>query len=440
MMHSRNDQFRYPSTNLNQNSSNLRYWDNPSTPLSPSSRQNKYTVETFRQSFNPSHYSLQARFIVSTFQNFVRQRRRWYNSLVVFVLVLSLVVLFYGLIQTGTYGVYGSKPYDYWRNNNNSSTTRNSYIPIPYPINTNKQEFDNVSNVSLDSLDKLANVEDPFVPGDIPFFVHISRCGGSSLKDILNVCFGLVGATDIAPGIIEDHQFFRKDLQVLERMDGSKILNVDMGTLQGIHHAKVKELVNNTLTDYITSQHFNAAAELFTTNNRGRMFTLLRHPIERVISSFYYLAVADWETNHDPNLSRMSIERWARSKYMESNNWMTRVLSNELQVDLTEHHLEIAKEVLRTKCIVGFMEAMGDAFDRFQLYFGWNYPNAQSRACTEQRLYWRWTKKNSHPMFEIKTPTYELLLERNHYDMELYTYARWLFDAQAKLFTIGEGE
>ena len=90
---------------------------------------------------------------------------------------------------------------------------------------------------------------------------------------------------------------------------------------------------------------------------------MVRHPIERAVSLFHYLGVADWEPTYDPDLAYISIEMYARSRRVEFN-WMVRFLSNELERDLTPRHLEVAKEVLRTKSLVGLLSEKGETFAR----------------------------------------------------------------------------
>ena len=64
----------------------------------------------------------------------------------------------------------------------------------------------------------------------------------------------------------------------------------------------------------------------------ARMFTIVRHPIERVQSLFYSLSISE----------HISLEMWARSRRVESNR-LTRFLSNQLEGELTQNHLDTAK-------------------------------------------------------------------------------------------------
>ena len=168
------------------------------------------------------------------------------------------------------------------------------------------------------------------------------------------------------------------------------------------------------------------------------MFTLIRHPIERAVSLFHYLAIAYWEPTYDPDLAFISIEMYARSKRIE-HNWMVRFLTNELERDLTPRHLDLAKEVLRKKCIVGLLEEKGDSWLRLERFFGWRFPSQESRECQIRLLHWGWPNKHSHPTVEEGSTAWALLYKQNELDMMLYEYAKILFEEQRTLFGEGDG-
>ncbi len=162
----------------------------------------------------------------------------------------------------------------------------------------------------------------------------------------------------------------------------------------------------------------------------------MRDPVERIVSLFYDLSIADLgSTNVSSPPPKMSIEMWAKSDNNRTEfNWMTRYLSNNLESELTPHDLHVAKEILRKKCLVGFLEAKSESVMRLQKYFHWEINDSESRECFGRFLDWGWSNKNSHPMIEINSPTYKMLEEKNSYDMDLYEYSRRLFELQSKLF------
>lgn len=161
---------------------------------------------------------------------------------------------------------------------------------------------------------------------------------------------------------------------------------------------------------------------------------MMRDPIERAVSLFHHLSNADGEPTYDPSLATMSIEMWARSTDRIEHNIMTRFLSNNLKSDITEQDVSLAKEILRKKCLIGFLEAKGESMMRLQKYFNWEINDPKSKDCVERSLNWGWSNKHAHPSIEVDSPTYRLLAESNKYDLELFEYTKRLFNAQSKMF------
>lgn len=278
----------------------------------------------------------------------------------------------------------------------------------------------------------LADVSNvPVNATDLPFFFHIPRSGGSTVKDILGRCYGFTQASDL--GGRKQGSFRAASLEVMHADDGAAYINVDTSTAEGIRKAKRVGLVESGVANVIASPHFYPAASLFNADQEGRCFTMIRHPIERAVSMFHYLAVAKWEATYDPSLAYISIEMYARSKRLE-HNWMVRFLSNELERDLTDDHLRIAKEVLSKKCLVGLLNHKEESFQRFEQYFGWAPKNKDESDCRDRLMQWGWSNKHSHPQVEEGSVAWDLLYMKNSFDMKLYHYAVILFNEQTRLF------
>ncbi len=114
----------------------------------------------------------------------------------------------------------------------------------------------------------LANVEDPFEQDvEVPYFLHIPRSAGSTIKDILGSCIHLTTASDV--GSRNGH---KRDpsLKIVQGDDGSYFVNVDTSTPEGIHMAKRLGLVESGLADMITTQYFHVGATLFSETKKGR--------------------------------------------------------------------------------------------------------------------------------------------------------------------------
>lgn len=249
-------------------------------------------------------------------------------------------------------------------------------------------------------------------------------------------CLKFTAANDFDAGKEHWHD---KKLKIVKHQNMSYV-NVDMSSPEGIAHAKDLKAIESGLIDAVTSEQLYHAASVFNKNNRGRMFTMFRDPMDRAISQFYYLGVAKWEPDYDPDLAHMSIQMYSRLPSNRHHNWMVRFLSNEFEEDLTINHLQLAKEVLRKKCLVGILSEKGESFVRYEKYFGWIFPSQLTRECQEKLLHWNWSNKNVHPHVEEGGPAWSLLAKKNELDIELYHYAKLLFKDQSKLFNYVNGQ
>jgi hypothetical protein len=166
------------------------------------------------------------------------------------------------------------------------------------------------------------------------------------------------------------------------------------------------------------------------------MFTIFRHPVERAASLFHFIQETQWKqpgTGND-QFAKITIEQFYKKGFAE-NNWMTRFLTNELSKgELTENDLNIAKEVIRQKCLVGLLEEKGETFERIQKYFGWQPKNEEEQDCLEKKLEWAWPMKHKHPAIEDGSRAWRLISASNQFDLRLYEYAKQLFAQQGQLF------
>ena len=277
----------------------------------------------------------------------------------------------------------------------NSSSASSSNTPTTTSLHEVEviipQPFDN----------NIANIYEPMEHGrDMPYFFHIPRAAGSTVKDILGKCAYIKVAWNTT-------------------------------SFEELQHAKGTNLIDSGQVDMITTQYLHEGATLFDgETHRGRCFTMMRHPIERAVSLFHYLGSdhAKHEPTYDPQLKYISIEMWARSNRVEFN-WMTRFLSNELDGDLTAMHLAIAKKILKEKCLVGLLEEKVQSWLHFEKYFGWRF-NQEMRQCHEKLWNYAWSSKHQHEMIEEGSEAWELLYQQNRLDMQLYKYATQIFEEQ----------
>lgn len=208
-----------------------------------------------------------------------------------------------------------------------------------------------------DELRHLANIETPFLPTDRAFFWHIPRSGGVTVKMIVSQCLKLTLASEQGAADASDN------LSVLSDTEGNHFVNVNTYAADGIVHAKDLNLATFPRLDLIASPFiYDISEHILSSDYRGRCFTILRHPVDRAISSFY--------DSHATLSEETEIEDYVDSDRL-APNWMTRVLSNTLEDELTTTHLEIAKHVLEDRCIVGLLRSKGESMRRIENYFGW---------------------------------------------------------------------
>eukprot|EP00985_Skeletonema_marinoi_P025744 scaffold19198_cov167-Skeletonema_marinoi.AAC.1 len=241
---------------------------------------------------------------------------------------------------------------------------------------------------------------------------------------------------------------------------GRKYINVDTTTKDGIERAKVLALGSSGMADVIYSSLLQDVSSLFTSLNQGRMFVLIRHPIEREMARFRYLRrgqfertkLNDWQRG---NLQDMSYVEYAKSEFAR-DNWMTRELVNKRCIDgkgedgracasLDDKDVHTAKEILRRKALIGLYSDIMGAVQHYGRYFGWDNARKGGRFedatmfCFQNHILEGMRKdalggKDLDPNDAMEhSDAYVALMEKNRHDFELFTYAQTLYKYQVEL-------
>ena len=316
---------------------------------------------------------------------------------------------------------------------------------------TTEQHIEEIPNVDKtiqlpDQLTNLVNIfSEPYTPQLNKLFLwHIPRSGSTTITRIASYCLGLTiasqqGKSEVASMAGTENEkddgsiTAINELRINEGPDGVKFANVDMSNPQGIEHAKTLNVGSSPSIDLISSAYLWDLASIFDVQHQGYMIAMIRHPIERAVSLYYSMKNNKQYEEQVGSLS--SVEQYAKSSLVE-NNWMTRFLSNTLSGELAPEHVEIAKEVLRTKCLIGLLRDKTETMRRLDVFFNLRaIEHTQRREeCQEKLLYWDWPNKNRHDLIEKGSTAWDELYKHNMYDMQLYEYAEELFEAQKKLF------
>lgn len=319
------------------------------------------------------------------------------------------------------------------------------YVPpaAPYPIYYNPNPMNGMNGGSIISpptsqsplpLPLISEISAPFLESDIPYYWHIPKVGGSTLKNIFSSCYDLK-RPNRSPAKPEDS---------LELLDG-KFVNVDTATTEGIAKAKELGLIPAKVTDVVISPRIYEVQTLFNQFQRPRMFTMFRHPFSRLFSFFNYHKHATWENKHSSFefMKNMTFEEYLRTRTVE-NNWLTCTLTNTDKKEINETHVQLATDILARKCLVGMTEEFNTSVYRFQQYFNWKVDESR-KGCLKRLIFDSPVNKLSNvlqqrdPGYQIEKleegdPAWNLLLETNKYDLQLYENAKKIFQDQAKYF------
>jgi hypothetical protein len=131
----------------------------------------------------------------------------------------------------------------------------------------------------------------------------------------------------------------------------------------------------------------------------------------------------------------------ARADYLEDNIF-TRVLANKndsYNRVLGANDLATAKEILSRKFVIGLFESLEESLRRFETFFGWNLGgdsiNSRHDACRHEvvsRAMSGYYNANARVPAN-GSPAHVALAEKNAMDLELYDFARFLYDYQGRV-------
>ena len=286
-------------------------------------------------------------------------------------------------------------------------------------------------------INQLQNITAPLLPSDVLYVWHIPKAAGSTVKHIMMKCFHLTRAE------------MKQVPESFTLVNG--VLNIDTSTIAGIYRAKQMGLVDSNFVDVVESSYLHEGAALFTNNHKGRLFTVMRHPVDTAISLFYYLGWAAWERKYQPELVNMTLLDYIQSNKtdLRVDNWMTRYLSRRIKGPLEERHLQLAKDILKTKCLVGMSANMTESINRLAIYAGLG--DAANRINNIRGNDTSWSdcvddynknrvNEHKHESFKPGSVEWELLAKENVFDVQLFTFAEQVWSEQSDMIKQMENE
>ena len=159
------------------------------------------------------------------------------------------------------------------------------------------------------------------------------------------------------------------------------------------------------------------------------MFTMVRHPWDRLLSTFHYLKANPHSAMLAPDINTSVLLSLAPTiqafvAYPGINNCMTKML-NGLRcgesIEINEQHLDVAKRVLTA--LQGF--GITGYFKTSICLFYWMYGGDVNSQFFQK---WRQGHYDKGSAMDILgQETYNVFLHREKFDLELYSYAHSLF-------------
>ena len=215
-------------------------------------------------------------------------------------------------------------------------------------------------------------------------------------------------------------------------MDGHKYVNVDTTTDAGIDRASALGFSDKRQADLVISPFpVHAAKKLFSTKNKGAMFSLFRHPVDRINSMFYYLQSATWEPTYSASLANTTLLEYAKSPDLECN-WMVRFLVDKPEGAIDEHDLEQAKRLVQDKCLVGLQTEMAFSLRMFGQVFGWDQHEKWNQCMGT--LHTTSSNNHLHPAIDPRSEERDILRGANMLDMKLWAFVHEIYHQQKQQY------
>ena len=216
-----------------------------------------------------------------------------------------------------------------------------------------------------------------------PLYHNPKQCGGTTAKRFYGDCLKLTLANRLgaSPKFGHDQD---TSIQVFEPFPSSsqKLVNVDTTTEDGILRAAKLGLAESGLVDMIFTSDINFASQhLFDRLHKGRVFAFFRHPIDRLVSKFYYLQTATWENTYRPEWKNLSLLEWATDHNLDNNFMVKKIVGKKLKDSVDTMDLIVAKEIVRHKFFVGKMDDMEESIKRFNIVLGVDNDAVETREC-----------------------------------------------------------
>merc|ERR1712232_1376350 len=201
---------------------------------------------------------------------------------------------------------------------------------------------------NLPDYDSLYSLTEEPVLDTQPILWLTQRSASGTLKEVLTFCYGLVLACDSAVSHEE-----AVSLEILSTPDNSgHFVNVNTETKEGLIRAQNIGVVDSHLVQVIATPFIADASSLFHHKTRtGRVFALLRHPVQQTHSDFLHRRNLPAEDlNYIP--PELTLAQFVESDLLTTNPLTRSLLNVTRDTLLSEGHTYLAKKILEEKVLV----------------------------------------------------------------------------------------
>ncbi|TMU87703.1 sulfotransferase family protein [Bacillus sp. BHET2] len=218
-------------------------------------------------------------------------------------------------------------------------------------------------------------------------FLHVPKTGGTTMNNIFR--------NQYSTGELFDH----------DRIDGKGKL---IDTISPVEKEKIKAVSGHYF--YGFHQHFSMDYTYFT---------LLREPVDRVLSSYYFLR--DFP-GHE-HIRSLTLEEFVKTKHV-AHNLQTAMISGIGRTPKLDKALDHLSEFK----VVGLTEKFDDSLFLLQKAYGWKHVQYKKQNITKKR-----PLKEDVPERIIK-----LIEKYNTLDMKLYLYGKTRLNNEISLLSPNE--
>lgn len=221
-------------------------------------------------------------------------------------------------------------------------------------------------------------------------FMHIPKTGGSTLNELFKKQYG------------QDEILTHLPLDRLssEFNDLSPAKNNKIKGISGHYNFGVHEYINKPFT----------------------YFSMVRHPVDRVVSLYYFLSSSPGYARYE-ELKGMTLEEFV-TENKQANNHQTLFFSGNGTFDLV-----LAKKNLETHFpVVGVTDMFNESVFLMKKEFNWKYKEYKKVNVTPKRP----------SLKEIPNSILKTIEENNRLDMELYKYVKERLTHQLELLSSEE--